>query len=95
MCGLKSGDVDHTCRITIASTLDIHRLMTLNHPQLAAYCAERDPTIAEARQAFMRVDARQGRAQLPLFVSGGVGVLMALRDTWPSSRACAGTAARI
>jgi Rap1a immunity proteins len=85
-CASRHEESIYACRLAIASTIDIHRLIVANHPELAAYCPKQEPTIEEARLTFLRWMERKEARLVSLHISGGVGVLMALRDSWPCMR---------
>jgi hypothetical protein len=85
-CRLTDEESIYACRLAVASALDIHRLMVSNHPQLAIYCPRQEPTIEEARHLFLAWMERAESRSASMYVSGGVGVLMALRESWPCFR---------
>jgi Rap1a immunity proteins len=76
----------HLCNHVIASTLAVHHVMVANHPELAAYCPDREPSVAETRALFLRWYLHQPDVLPSIILPGAVGVIAALRDRWPCLR---------
>jgi hypothetical protein len=77
------------CDHVFAAVLTVHRAMTLNRPELAAYCRDREPTVDDARTIFLRWYRRHNETFIPLVTfeaPAGVAVLAALRDESPCWR---------
>jgi hypothetical protein len=81
------------CDSVIAAVMSVHYALVANRPELAAYCPSRQPSIDEARGAFLRwwdrmraVRGNVGHSIALANMPEGVAVLAALRDEMPCTR---------